>query len=308
MMRPFHLRRLHWDPRDVRGVSFKLAESLDEREQAFDLVQQMYARSGLVDGSEPGCRFSVYHLLPTTTIFIALHAGRVVGTLSLIEDSLLGVPMEASHPSEVQLVREADHRFAEIGVLALAPERRGKGVPLMLYNMLFRWARLHRYVRTLLIAVHPQIRSFFEAVLLFRRLGPVRRYESLNGAPSAALALDLATVTDDYRRIYDRPSRYLRPPGVPVNLYGFFCADRFDNMQLPEWSRYGPAFGVVPPWECHQLLRIFRTYGQSPHLLPRAQRRVLLDHYPTLFALRGAGDAPLIDAPDGSEPFRPTPR
>lgn len=283
LRRLLYLRRLHWQPEDVRSAVFRLAGSFGEREQAFDLVQQSYARNGL-DGGRAGARFSVFHLLPTTSIFVALRGGRVVGTLSLIEDTPLGVPMEQSHPAEVQLTRETDDRFAEIGVLALAPGEAGQGVPLMLYGALFRWARRHRHVRRLLIAVHPQIRGFFESVLLFRRLGPVRRYEALAGVPSVALGLDLATAADRYRAVYDRPSRYLRLPGQSLNLYGCFCADRYDNLQLPEPSRLRPEFGCVPPWHDDELRRIFGKYGREPAALPRAQRRVLLDHYPTLFA------------------------
>ena len=42
-----------------------------------------------------GLRVTIYHALPTTTTLCAKYDGQVVGTITLIRESVLGVPAQA---------------------------------------------------------------------------------------------------------------------------------------------------------------------------------------------------------------------
>lgn len=282
VLRPLLLRGMRFEQSEIDGVTFKIAKTLEEKEAAFRLVHDMYVRRGIVNPNGNVWRLSVFHLIPTTTIFIAKCGDRVIGTVSLIEDSPLGVPMEDTHPKEILSLRLAGLRFAEVGSLAVAHERRGKGVSLMLYNILLRWARQYRLVRNLAIAVHPKIETFFTVIFLFKRMGSVQPYKTLNGALSVPLCVDLSSALSRFRGIYDRPSMHVGRGRVSLNIYNFFYADRVGNMLLPDISPFSPSLKAPPEWSYQEILSIFKKSGVKIKDLPRQHRRVLSKYYPVL--------------------------
>jgi len=280
MLRCLYLRGMRFRRDEIEGVTFKVADSLDDKEAAFQLVHEMYVRRGIISRSEGNSRLSVFHLLPTTTIFIAKRDGQVIGTVSLIEDSPLGVPMEETHPQEILTLRLAGWRFAEVGALAVAAGHRGKGLSLMLYNIMFRWARQHRLVRNLALAVHPRIAGFFEVIFLAERLGPVRPYAKLNDALSVPLSIELLTAPLRFRDLYDRPAMHIGRGADALNFYKFFCEDRIDNMLLPELSRFSSPLQPAPAWSPAEIASALSKRGLDMTALPRQHRRVLLEYYP----------------------------
>lgn len=280
LLRPFYLRGMRFDRSEIDGVIFKIAETLEEKEAAFRLIHDMYVRRGIIPANESGWRLSVFHLLPTTTIFIAKSGDEVIGTVSLIEDSPLGVPMEETHPREILSLRLSGLRFAEVGALAVAPERRGKGVSLMLYNILLRWARQYRFIRNLAIAVHPRIESFFKVIFLFKRLGQIQSYRKLNDALSVPLCVDLSGSQGRFRAIYDHPAMHVGRGRSSLNVYRFFCEDRIANILLPDISPFSSGLKAPPEWSHREVLSIVRKSGVEIKDLPRQHRRVLSNYYP----------------------------
>lgn len=280
LLRCLYLRGMRFKRDELEGLTFRVADSLDDKEAAFQLVHEMYVRRGIISRSECDSRLSVFHLLPTTTIFIAKSGDQVIGTVSLIEDSPLGVPMEETHPREILTLRLAGWRFAEVGALAVTAGLRGKGVPLMLYNIMFRWARQYRLIRNLALAVHPRIARFFEIIFLAERLGPVRTYAKLNDALSSPLSIELLTAPVRFRELYDRPAMHIGRGTEAFNFYKFFCEDRIDNLLLPELSRFLPPIQPAPVWSHAEIASAFRKRGLNVRTLPRQHRRVLLEYYP----------------------------
>ncbi|NDI86353.1 GNAT family N-acetyltransferase [Undibacterium crateris] len=282
VLRPLMIRRMRFNQSEIEGVVFKIADTLEEKTAAFKLVHEMYVRRGIIPASEKNWRLSVFHLLPTTTIFVAKSGDRIIGSVSLIEDSPLGVPMEETHPKEILSLRLAGLRFAEVGALAVTQERRGKGVSLMLYNILLRWARQYRLIRNLAIAVHPRIEKFFSVIFLFKRMGPVHSYKKLNCAPSVPLCVDLSTGLKQFRAIYDRPDMHIGLSRHSANVYRFFCEEWEANLCLPQRSPFMPCLQSPPIWGPDELMWILRKGGVRPADLPRQQRRVLTKYYSSL--------------------------
>ena len=63
-----------------------------------------------------GLRATIYHALPTTTTLCAKFDGQVVGTLSLIRESVFGFPLQAIF--DLKAVREERIKLkAELAVL-----------------------------------------------------------------------------------------------------------------------------------------------------------------------------------------------
>ncbi len=222
LYRRLFIRRLARQPLAIEGFSFRPVQNLFELEQALRLVNESYARRGIATVCRAGMRFSPFHLLPGTTTFVALKDGRVVGTVSLIEDSALGLPLEDVHINEAVLQRLGGVRVAEVGTLAVCSRYKGKGVPLMLYNAMFRWAIDHRKVSTLVIAVHPRAASFYRNVLFFSPIGPVQAYTKLNNALSLPLAVNLARARDVFAKAYSAPGLKFTVDQTCTDLFDFF--------------------------------------------------------------------------------------
>ena len=174
---------------------------------AFKLLEESFVRRGIA--KEGQMRLQITHLLPSSTTFIAKMGVRILGTISLIEDSDIGLPMEKVHKMEVGNSRKLFRRIAEVGALAVLPDQRRTGLSIMLYNMMYRWARNWRHVDDLLIAVHPSARYFYRNLLLFQSIGPVQKYIGLRNAASLPMRLDIpgaqirCRIPDDHKVSYE---------------------------------------------------------------------------------------------------------
>ncbi|HEX7447584.1 MAG TPA: hypothetical protein VF306_08570, partial [Pirellulales bacterium] len=90
---------------DSGPVAFKVADSFAEREAAFRLVYAAYTRAGLIEQNPFQMRVTPYQLLDTTDMFVAVQAGEVISTVSLVSDGEIGLPMEAIYDHEVEKLR-----------------------------------------------------------------------------------------------------------------------------------------------------------------------------------------------------------
>ena len=287
LRRKSYLAHLRFKPDEIASLTFKLAETRSEREQAFALLHDMYVRRGLLDRTPSGLKLSVYSLLPTTAIFIGVRDGRVLSTMSLIEDSPLGLPMEEIYTEELDRLRLPGRRIAEVGALAVATGARGKGLALMMYNLMFRWAHFCRGIDDLVIAVNPRAQDFYATLLLFERIGGARTYETLKRAPAVALRLDLTTGVSRYRKIYDADAK-VGPGRKPVsNLFRFFYLEEFANLTMPVREK---EIHVSPPaWDPADVSHFLDRQNFDAATLNSEQRRFLFAQYPHL--------APSSDAP-----------
>jgi UDP:flavonoid glycosyltransferase YjiC (YdhE family) len=276
-----YLSHLRFDPAELSGVTFKLAENPWEREQAFRLLHDVYVQRGLLDPSPDGLRVSVFSVLPTTAVFIGIRDGRVLSTMSLIEDSALGLPMEELYGPEITRLRRVRHRIAEVGALAIAPEVRGRGWNLMMYNLMFRWAHFYRGIDDLAIAVNPRAADFYRTVILFEPLGELRTYARLKNAPAVALDLNLRSVVRRLRRIYDSAFSRARNAHPASNLYRFFLTDEYPNLLLPPGAGE-TALTSPPEWEPGEAMAFLSRRPEEIARLKADQRAFLHELYPQL--------------------------
>ena len=294
LRRRSYLSHLRFRSSEISALLFKLAETRSEREQAFRVLHDMYLRRGLIDPAESGLRCNVFSVLPSTALFVGMRETEVLSTMSLIEDSALGLPMEDLYSREITRLRSKRRRLAEVGALAVARGYRGKGLALMMYNLMFRWAHFYRGVDDLVIAVNPRVADFYETILFFERIGEERIYASLKDAPAVALRLDLRTAVGKYRRAYDGKGGAKEASSPVANLYRFFLFDEYPNLQLPRGAgevRLSPP----PAWDASDVRELLERQRMKPEALSAAERRVLFAAYPEL-------------ARGHSRPGRPRPR
>lgn len=276
LMREIVVRKLGRLDLGFPGIFFKIASSSTEIAKAINLVDDCYVARGILDGERK--RVSTHTLLPTTTVFVALRDDEVIGTVSLIEESPLGFPMEEVHP-EAQRFRCSLRRSAEVGGLATVARYRRSGLSMMLYNMLYRWARYYRNIEGLIIAVHPSSEGFYSNVLLFEKIGTIQEYKKLRGAESIPLHLDIPGALARFKRIYEKVK--LQRCHYD-NMYSFFCDPReeiFDFSEHPDYRPRHTRGGCLDSDKISRLLKEFRIHIGD---LPEIDRTTLAKYYPSL--------------------------
>ena len=78
------------DPAPDPRLVLHIAQTREDLEACFRLLHDAYVASGFMKPAPSGLRATIYHALPTTTTLCAKFEGRVVGTVSLIRESVFG--------------------------------------------------------------------------------------------------------------------------------------------------------------------------------------------------------------------------
>ncbi len=173
-------------------LDFGLATDRRTLEQAFRLQHDQYVAHGYMDAHPSGWRLSLHNALSATRVFVARSRGRVIGTMTLIADSPLGLPMDEIYTDELRRLRDARCNLAEVSALAMDPEYQSSGVPILLrlIRMLVIYAAQTK--SDLCIAVNPHHAPFYRKAFHFQDIGGLKQYGKVNGAPAIALRIDLA--------------------------------------------------------------------------------------------------------------------
>jgi GNAT superfamily N-acetyltransferase len=217
------------DPAPDARLVLKIAETKEELEACFKLLHDAYVSSGFMKPAPSGLRATIYHALPTTTTLCAKFDGQVVGTLSLIRESVFGFPLQAIF--DLKNVRAKGGKIAEVSALAVHPDFRKTGGAILfpLMKFMYEYCTTFFDTRHLVIAVHPTRIEMYESLLFFKRLteNKVDNYDFANGAPAVGATLDLRRAPRKYKQTYDKkPQR--------KNLYDYFVRTKLPNIVLPQ--------------------------------------------------------------------------
>lgn len=246
----------------VPQLSFKIAETYEEIEEALGLVYAGYLERGLVAQNSAQLRLTKYHALPTSPILIAQQGREIVGTLTLILDSPLGMPLESLW--NLDRFRQRYRRPAEVSSLAIKkPFRARRGEILFpLCKFMYMYAKHHLGVDLLLAAVSPSVQEFYRSILLFTPIDHrVLTYDFAQGARAVGLYLPLDGSEDtlwgneylgwgsrDYysyfldshtphfqfpERKFGETGQVILSPGLLEYLFRY-CADIIDQLTLAE--------------------------------------------------------------------------
>jgi hypothetical protein len=208
----------------------KRASEPDEWEQAYQMVAANYKARGYEAPSPKQVRFTPYHALPDTVTFVAKYQGRVVATLSMVLDnSLLGLPIEAVYPDEIDELRLQGRRLVEGTSLADRDlsVREFLQVFVTILRVAMQWAA-NEGVDTYLITVNPRHRTFYRKAMGFVPLGPCRACPAVRDHPAEAFLLDTDLMRANAPAMYERifgewlPAAVFTGPRLPVHLARYF--------------------------------------------------------------------------------------
>lgn len=230
------------DPAPDRRLVLKIAQTKEELEACFRLLHDAYVGSGFMRPDPSGMRVTIYHALPTTTTLCAKFDGEVVGTLSLIRESVFGFPLQSIF--DLHKIRENKGRIAEVSALAIHPKFRNTGGTILfpLMKFMYEYCTTFFDTRHLVIAVNPNRIELYESLLFFERLteNPVDHYDFANGAPAVGASVDLHLAPGIFKRVYGKkPTR--------KNLYLYFLRTRLPNIRMPSRRYFTTNDPVITP-------------------------------------------------------------
>ena len=194
----------------IEAIEYRVVRTKDELEKAFHLVYQEYLKRGYTQPHPSQMRLSIFNALPETTTFIAIWEKEVLATATLIPDSPLGLPMDEIYHQELENFRKRKKKLCEISMLASNTELFKNGVSLMLNSkkmlfIFFLFKLIFDYVYNLLhldyicISINPKHKLTYD-FLLFKDLGELKTYSSVNNAPAIGKYLDLNNVEEECKK------------------------------------------------------------------------------------------------------------
>jgi hypothetical protein len=256
-----------WAPVPVpvgnRGIEVTVASRREEWEEAYCLVAEKYRCRGYEAAGEGTLRFTAHHALSDTATFIALQGGVVIATLSAVLDNvLLGLPIEAIYGEEVGELRQKGRHLVEVTSLADRGLSVREFLPVFvaLIRIMVQWAD-RRGADTWVITINPRHRAFYRKVMGFVPLGPQRPLPTVGNHPAEAYLLDhpnaRANAPDMYRQLLGEllPPEALRSRPLPAQLARHFAArsSQTDVRRVEEILRTLEQFGPVRAWPAREI-------------------------------------------------------
>ncbi len=242
---------------------FKIATTREEREQAYKLAYDAYIKKGFIDPDPSGMHFGLHHAHPLTTTFIGKLDGEVVITMSLFPDSELGLPMDSLYQKELDKLRRRGRFLAEVGTLASSPKVRTglQQLPMMMNNIMQRYASQHLGVDDLVITVNPAHKLIYKYMILFDRLGRNKPYDKVNGHVAVPMRLNLQRYEQQFYR------KYCHKP-MHKDFHYFLFTQQHSNIVLPEKKALAPGYTRE---EYHYFFEQQTDKGLSIHPTTRQQ-------------------------------------
>lgn len=192
-------------------ITYSRAAETFEFEGAFRCLYASYHKRGLAPRINHEMRVTRYHLLPATSVFVARRGKEVIGTLSMVEDAPLGVPMRVVFDRQIDELAGRKARIVEATCLAV----RGTGgsdveVVYRLMGLVAQSAHRRRIERVV-CAIHPRHVAFYERSAGFRVFAPSTPYPSVGGKLAVAMELDLTTIQARSPELWRRYFGYAYP-------------------------------------------------------------------------------------------------
>lgn len=212
-----------------KELTFKQAETADEIRQALSLVHEAYVEMGYINPTSHNMRFLKHHALPTTAILVAKWNDEVIGTMSILADSALGLPVDTTW--DISKYRKNGQIIAEISSLTIKPsfkDRRGK-LLFPLCKLMWRFCRDILNVDGIVIAVDEKVEPFYTDILLFERatLTSGQEHSQVNGNRSSCCFLRVGAQTEAlYKKTFGSKK-------ADKNLHYFFTGHNTPNIILP---------------------------------------------------------------------------
>ncbi len=184
---------------------YKIVKTEKEKEEVFLFLQSVYKKRGYFSDGGYDNSFGKYLSLPDSRIFTAFLNENLFGTVSVVVNSDMGLPMDVLNSKELEPLRMAGKKFAEVTQYAIDKEvmliedkdlntLKQSMASLPLLNLVIHYA-LCLDLDYLVIATTPEHSTFYRS-MGFVELAPKKYYPSVN-TWGVAQMLDIKALKDN---------------------------------------------------------------------------------------------------------------
>lgn len=170
-----------------RQLDVRIAKSDSDRALAAMLINRMYDWRG----------YGSNHIIPASdahSTFLASLDGETVGTITLAVDNGAGLAVDRLFRDEINTFRRVPGAsVCELTKLAFDTEMPSRKLMAALFHIVFIYGKRRYRCTDLFIEVNPRHRRFYEAMLGFKPIGPLRDNPSV-GAPSQLMHLKVSDI------------------------------------------------------------------------------------------------------------------
>jgi hypothetical protein len=213
------------------GIVIRLAQSPEEIKAADQLVYRTYVNLYWPDDVEAFHR-NRYLSSPARHVGVAIDAGRVIATMSMVEDSPIGLPSDAFRPELLRRFRLAKGRLGEMTCFAADRSlRHPMNVVMLLFKFFFQYSFYYAGIDRVVASCRTRHADFYEKHLGFEKLMPAAPHPYAGNVVCQFVTLDLLAVHVRLRCHYGEDAK--------DHLHRFFMVDEHPNVRLPASRRLG---------------------------------------------------------------------
>lgn len=206
----------------------RLARNQTEIEAANYLIYRNYVNLYWPEDERAFQRNKYLHA-PSRRLAVAIQAGKVIGTMSALKDSALGLPSDTSRHDILRRYRKNGERLAEITSFAVdraAPQ--AASLSLFLMKFFMQYSFYYAGIDRLIVSCRPRHADFYEQHLCFDKVTQPAPHAYAGNVPCQLVTLNLMQA---HARLSDR---YGEARTSPDNFYRFLLVDEHPNVQLPD--------------------------------------------------------------------------
>lgn len=269
----FHIIRKSTKIAQAPEGQFKIeiATSKSDLEKAYSILYDAYLEYGFQTANESKMRIIKYFMLPTTTTIIAKLNDEVIGTISIIRKTSLGLPLESEFDYSQNLA--PGETVAEVSSLAISKKFRhlNGSVFLPMCSYVYNYLRFYVKIDKMVIAVNPAWSDFYQALLLFEKLKgrTVGTYNFANGAPAVGLISDVSTLEKRLFEIY----------GKKDNSANIFKVFHERDESLYKWPLREVDSLMDPVWNIELFQYFFVTKSNVLKNLSHSEKEIIRTQY-----------------------------
>jgi hypothetical protein len=180
--------------RPTTGLTFRVAESLEQALSAWRMVYMAYRRAGLI-GPNPHRVHTAPQACGEHAAVIAACIGPVtVSTLTALADNPQGLPLDRVYGMELESLRRDGRVLMEVGLFADRRKQLNRTAEALFQLMRYAfYYGLRTKVTDFVIGVHPRHARFYTRAFGFETMGSARTYPAVNNRPVVLLRGDLET-------------------------------------------------------------------------------------------------------------------
>ncbi len=211
------------------GIVIRLAQSPEEIEAADQLVFRNYVNLYWPDDVEV-FRNNRYLSSPARHVGVAIDAGRVIATMSMVEDSPLGLPSDAFRPEPLRRFRLGKGRLGEMTSFATDQSvRQPMNVVMLLFKFFFQYSFYYASVDRVVASCRTRHADFYEKHLGFEKLMAAAPHPYAGNVVCQFVTLDMLAVHEGLSCRNGEDAK--------DDLHRFFMVDEHPNVRLPAARR-----------------------------------------------------------------------